>query len=516
MADIPIPQPKDDPKLVEQARAMMQGRFKALIEHSTDVIALFGADMTVLYDSPSIVKVMGYTPEEHVGHNVLEFLHPDEREEAVGLLGSVLEEPLKSMNFEMRVRHKDGHFVWLEVVATNMLEVPEVKAIVINYRDITARKKMEEDLADKSKRLQEANLALEESRARTQAILESMGEGVLATDTQSNIVSWNRQMEQMFGYTSAEVIGKKVSEVLKIQDAQGNAIPEEERMLNRAYSTNKKATGQYFYIRKDGTRFPAAITATPFLLGDTVLGAVSVIRDITEQLAVDAAKNEFVTLISHELRTPLTVVRWNSQELIREKNLYQLNDGALKLVKYVFQAAVTMSEIVESVLTVSKLDLNKLYINNQQVSIFDTLSHIVEEFSLQLENKNISLSTDFPPESGFVKVDEVYLKIILRTLISNATKYTPEKGVIKVGMNKEGDYLNLYVQDSGCGIPDDEKERIFTKLYRASNVKSIEPNGMGLGLFISRVVARMMGGDLWFESEVGKGTTFHLKLLIYK
>ena len=508
--------PAQDPTLLNNARGTLDKRYQSLIEHSTDLIALFGGDLTILYDSPSIQKVLGYTPEEHVGRNALEFMHPDEKQYAIKTLGGLINTPMGSMNLEMRVRHKDGHYVWAEVVATNMIEEPNVKAIVVNYRDITARKLTEEQLLNKSKALEAANVVVEEARAKNEAVLESMGEGVITTDGSNKIISWNQQMETMLGYTTAEVMGKDVMEVIHAEDENGNQLPIESRALNKAFTEVKKVSAKYFYRDKSGRSFPVFVTATPYFLKDKVAGAVSIVRDITQEIAMDNAKNEFVALVSHELRTPLTAIRWHTQKLIKDKESLQLDPSSLKSLNYIFQAGATMGEITESILTVSKLDLGKLFVVSQSVNILGTINRIVDEFKLQFETKNLKFKMDLPQDPVTVNIDEIQTKIILQALISNAVKYTPEEGEIFLGLKQFGDHIIVSIKDTGLGIPEEEKGRIFSKLYRATNARATDPNGMGLGLYISRIVVQKMGGDLWFESQDGKGSTFYLKLLLVK
>ena len=487
-------------------------KFKALIEHTSDCISLLTKELVVTYDSPAVAKVLGYLPGENIGKNAIEFFHPDERDRVYDLLKEVLSKPGVPLSAQFRLKTKSGKFVWIEGVVTNLLDTKEVGAIYANYRDITDRKSIEDQLRLKTRDLEVSRLWAEESRARDLAILESMGEGVVATDAQNRVLSWNNQMELMLGYKSKEVLGKNVIEFIYAQDEDGKEIPNEKRVLNLAYKKISKVQGTYFYKTRAGKFFPVLVTSTPYLLAGKVSGAVSIIRDITHEREVELAKNEFVALVSHELRTPLTVLRWHSKKLLNDFEGLRGNETAMKSLAHISEASLTMGEIIEAILTVSKLDLNRLEITLKPVDIIKVIKDVVAEFSLQISNKQTRMVTDFSEHSIMTNVDPTYAQIILQNLISNAIKYTPQKGVIRITIKKETASVVVSITDTGMGIPDEEKSKVFTKLFRAKNARAQDPSGIGLGLYISKVVSQRMGGDLWFESNHERGTTFFVRM----
>src|SRR5581483_7625466 len=168
-------------------------RFRAIIEHSWDGYAPIEDDAIIFYASPSTTRILGYTPEEFAGHNLFEFMHPDDVERTQQLFATLFTKPGGVISSVFRYRHKNGSWRWLEASGTNLLEDPSVRAIVANYRDITEQREAEQ------------------VRAQLAAIVESSEDAIIGEDLGGTITSWNKGAERMYGYRAEEVLGKQVS-----------------------------------------------------------------------------------------------------------------------------------------------------------------------------------------------------------------------------------------------------------------------------------------------------------------
>src|SRR5215212_2349468 len=172
-------------------------RFRALVQNSSDIIALLEVDGTILYQSPSVERVLGYRPDELIGKNAFAFVHPEDLERVVGAFAEVLSDPDLQPSLEYRFRHKDGSWRWLESVGTNLLENPNVGELVVNSRDVTERKLVEE--------------WLREAEARYRTVLDAAFDGIV-TITPDGVVRWfNRGAERIFGHRAEEIIGQPIT-----------------------------------------------------------------------------------------------------------------------------------------------------------------------------------------------------------------------------------------------------------------------------------------------------------------
>src|SRR3954453_19032117 len=213
-------------------------RFRALIQHSLDVIALVAADGTVSYVSPAVARVLGHTPEEFVALRPFEAVHPDDREAAMRLFADIARLPGGSQTVLNRVRHKDGSWRWIETVATNQLDNPGVRAIVANFRDVTDRRRMEE--------------ALREREEHFRLIVESATDfAIFSLGTDGRITSWNIGAERILGYKEEEALGRHVSLIFTPED---NATGRAEFEMHGAYFAGGEHDDRS-HMKKGGTRF---------------------------------------------------------------------------------------------------------------------------------------------------------------------------------------------------------------------------------------------------------------------
>jgi len=249
---------------------------------------------------------------------------------------------------------------------------------------------------------------------------------------------------------------------------------------------------------------------------------IGVIWDITKEKLIDLEKTEFVSLASHQLKTPLTAISWYSEILLKQKQ--DLKSEQLKYVNEIATGNKRMIELVNSLLNVSRLELGTVAIEPKKVEVSTVLDSIENEFSQKIKHTKQTLKLVVDKKIPSIYTDEQLFRIVIQNLISNAVKYSPEKSKITVtakynkatktakGTQQSG--VTISVEDNGYGIPKEAQARIFEKLYRAENIKTLNTDGTGLGLYMSKLLAEALHGRLWFESKVGKGTTFYLHVPI--
>jgi signal transduction histidine kinase len=311
-------------------------------------------------------------------------------------------------------------------------------------------------------------------------------------------------------------------------DEKGSSVPSEQHPIKLALSLGEKlttttTTTTYSLIRKDKTKFPVTLTATPIILENKLLGAVLVFRDITKEKEIDKVKTEFISLASHQLRTPLTSIGWYV-EMLQSGDAGVLNDKQKKFLSEVYTGNKRMVELVNSLLNVSRMELGTFVVEPEPTDIALLARSVADEQKLQIEEKKLKLSAKYAKDLPLFSADPKLLRMVAQNLLSNAVEYTPDKG--KVGFDiwlaKKGDEVGgkkvkedsivIIVSDTGYGIPAAQQEKIFTKLFRADNVREKDTDGTGLGLYIVKAIVDHSGGEIWFESEENKGTTFYVTL----
>lgn len=370
------------------------------------------------------------------------------------------------------------------------------------------------EVAMNTKFLQEATAKIREEHARNRAILDNMGEGLIVVDMNENIIAANKQAGVMFGLNPKELIGEKCHAVSTLEDDSGNPVPEENCPIHLAVSKNKVVTGNnYYFMRKDKTKFPTAITASPFSLdGGGIIGAIEILRDITDEMAIDRAKSEFISIASHQLRTPLTGIRWVLERFMKKEKLTKEGEEYLGDISI---SVKRLSEIVETLLSTSRIE-SGISIVPKPVEVIGFAEEFISEYAPLYAKKNLELSFKKPDSKIDMFTDPIALRSIFQNLLSNSIDYTPEGGRIELVLKKNADNLLIKVSDTGIGIPKDEQENIFKKFSRASNARLMKPDGTGLGLYVIYKAVGYLGGKIWFESPVRQlpvgGTAFYVEL----
>lgn len=347
-------------------------------------------------------------------------------------------------------------------------------------------------------------------RRREKSYLNSLGEGVMVTDETETIVLANPAAASMLGRFPSEMIGSHSGEVLSIKGEHGVTILQDDLPVAQAL-LGHRISAKYQLKKKDGMAFPASVTATPVLI-DGRRGAVLVFRDITKDEELDRAKREFISIASHQLLTPVAAAK-SFLAMLVAGDFGQVTSQQKEYLGKLYELNQRMIELVDDLLNVSRLELGVIETATEAVNIIDFMHAEIESIRPLALAKDIRLVEAY--DSGFpeVPIPQKLLKIVVQNLVSNAIKYTPNGGSVTIGLtrtsNEEGrSEARLSVTDTGYGIPEAQKGKIFAKFFRADNVRRVGIDGTGLGLFIVRAVIELLRGKVWFESTEGKGTTF--------
>jgi len=349
------------------------------------------------------------------------------------------------------------------------------------------------------------------------ALIESVGDGLVVTDHAGVVTRVNERFTELTGWYQNDLLGKEFMDVVTMLNPQGERIPHFKRPLYRALN-NKSHIEQttalkdkFRYVRKDGTDFPAAITVAPVIIDGKVTGAIETFRDITKEVEIDRAKTEFVSLAAHQLRTPLTATKWYTELLISDE-AGGLTPRQMQYAQEAHKGTNRTIQLVNSLLNVSRVEAGSATVDPQPTDLRAFIQKVVEDYSQQISERKLQVTEQFDHNLPKVNVDLRLMQIIVVNLLSNAIKYTPEEGTITITLRKDHHGILFAVTDTGYGIPQSQQSMIFSKLFRADNIKIKNTEGTGLGLYLVKSIIEYTGGQIWFESTENVGSTFSVHI----
>jgi len=238
----------------------------------------------------------------------------------------------------------------------------------------------------------------------------------------------------------------------------------------------------------------------------------SVQKQLKQAAELSRLKDEFVSLASHQLRSPPTTVNWYIETLLSE-DIGPINSAQRQYLEEIYRANRRMVDLVNGFLNVSRLEAGRLVLRAEPVDLKKLAAAELAELLPQIRKKQLRLEEHYDSELPAALADPELTRVIFQNLLTNAVLYTPAGGKISLTIEKTGKGgpgLLIKVTDTGCGIPQNQKAMIFTKLFRADNVKDKEYKGTGLGLYLVKSIVEQSGGKIWLESEENKGTTFYV------
>jgi PAS domain S-box-containing protein len=416
-------------------------------------------------------------------------------------------------NVEHRVKTISGEYKWvLDRGHAVWDKNGKVARISGSTTDISRMKEVEDVLQSKTDELEKANEVVKQEKVKYEALLTSIGDGMIATNKDGEILVMNPQAGKMLGRDVSDSVGKFFTDVVPLeQDEKEVMIPLDERPVFKTLLGGSRTTVVSYYFRADGAKFPVAVTSAPIMLDERIIGAVVVFRDITKEKEIDKSKTEFVSLASHQLRTPLSAIRWYSEMLDSEK-LGPLNASQKDYLSEIYKSNRRMIDLVNALLNVSRIDMGTFAIEPEPTDIKEIAESVLKELFVKIQESNLQVTHFYQEDLPKVNVDPKLMRIIVQNLLSNAMKYTPKGGSVALSVTRDDKNMLIKVSDTGVGIPANVQDKIFTKLFRADNARVVESEGTGLGLYIIKSIVERGGGRTWFVSEENKGTTFFVEI----
>jgi len=363
----------------------------------------------------------------------------------------------------------------------------------------------------------------DEIAARYAAIVASSDDAIVGKDLDGYITSWNPAAERIYGYTSAEAVGRHITMIIPEERRS-----EEDMVLGRIRRGESVDHFETVRVARDGRRFTVSLTVSPIKnAAGEIIGASKIARDVTERAAIAAenaallraaeqaraeaeeasrAKDEFLAMLGHELRNPLAPIA-TALSLIKHRS------GALDREHAVIERQVKhMTRLVDDLMDVARVTRGKVALALEPTDVAEAVDRAVETASPLLEERRHRLTTN--TAAGLVvRADPARLGQVITNLLHNAARYTDPGGHIEVGAARDGDAVTLWVKDDGHGIAPDLLPRVFDPFVQGRQALDRARGGLGLGLALVRSLVELHGGSVSVESEgPGRGSRFEVRL----
>ncbi|MCJ7610778.1 MAG: PAS domain S-box protein, partial [Candidatus Aminicenantes bacterium] len=458
------------------------------------------------------------------------YANPEERERWMEVMDR--ENVMRAKEFHFR--RSDGKMIWTRESART---VRDDAGVVLYYEGII------EDISA----LKEAEQAFQTEKAHLEQLFESAQEGIVLCDNYGKIIKVNNEFTQVFGYTKKESQGRLIDDLVAPMD-----LLSEVTEVTKRVTEGKTMASEGRRRRKDGSLINVSILASPIVIDNQQAGVYAIYRDITKQKQAEArveertaelakvnqelkeatekaekarsaaeaasqAKGMFLSRMSHEIRTPMNSVIGFSDMLLDTP----MSEEQVEFVRNITKSGEALLSLINEILDFSKIEAGQLSFQNIDFDLEITAFDVCHLTQPRLGNKPVEIlcrvGDNLP---GFIKSDPTRMRQVLLNLMSNAIKFTHE-GEIELFLDVEEENerqlkLHTTVRDTGIGIPADKLETVFEVFQQVDGSITRKYGGTGLGLAICKQIARLMNGEMWVESELGKGSTFHFTAWVDK
>lgn len=474
---------------IEEARDKENLKYESLLKASADGIHIIDNEGRLIEYNESFCKMLGYTSEEMSQLSVKDW---DLRWKPIKFVDDLPKNIEASPTFESLNRRKDGTIIAVEINAA-IVEINNQPMLLCASRDITLRKKAQEELQ------------------KYETLMRASGDGIHVLDVEGNLVEVNEAFCNMLGYTYDEIMK------LKVKDWDVHYSPEES-IDHIPQLIGTCSTFETLQKRRDGSIISVEINAVGVEIGNKPM-LFCAARDITsrknaekelqeaKEKAEEAtkAKSEFLANMSHEIRTPMNAIIGMTY-LMKDTNLDTMQ---LEYLRKIESAASSLLGIINDVLDFSKIEAGKLELENIEFDLHEVIENVVNVIELKIQEKELEFVVGYDHNMNMnLFGDPLRLGQILINLATNAVKFTQE-GEIGIYIDKisEGRF-RFRVKDTGIGLSKEQAEKLFQSFTQADNTTTRKFGGTGLGLAISKKFVEMMGGKIWVESQLGKGSEF--------
>ena len=514
-------------KAQEEIRASEE-RFQLSMEATSDGLWDWNAETNEVYYSPACFHMLGYEVGGFPGtlDSWKDMLHPDDVEHAIRANMDCVEGRSETFEVEYRLRTANGQWCWILARGKSIARDKQGRSIrlVGTNSDITERKQAEAELLRYKDHLEEMvaeqTQDLKEAVSLLSATLESTADGILVVNTAGKVTAYNKNFLQLW---DAPATLAEAGDDEKLLAFVTDKMADPEAFLTRVkalYATPEAKDFDTIYL-KDG-RIVERLSL-PQRLGETIIGRVWSFRDVTEHKeasealerakeeaeAANRAKSIFLANMSHEIRTPMNAVLGYTQILQRDA---ALSPTQMKYIETLGRSGEFLLSLINDILEMSKIEAGKLTLSPSPTDFHAMLTDVESMFRMRTAEKGLQFDVAcFGEVPNYIMADATRVRQVIINMLGNAVKFTQKGGITTRVSSVKGEAGNevkmiIEVEDTGMGIPENELESIFSSFEQTKRGQAI--GGTGLGMAISRQLARLMGGDITVQSKLDEGSTF--------
>lgn len=485
-------------------------RFHVVLENSLDMIyQLDLQNQTCDYVSPSSAKIIGYTPDEMIAlplKTIEEMIHPEDNTRWTQHIKPITDPPEKQhriQSLEYRLKHKTRGYRWIHDTYTTIYDGKNKPVSIIGtLEDITDRKKVWEELV--------------KSEEKYRILAETSADGVFTTDALGRLTYVNPSFEKLCKRRKSQILATPFRNYL----LEDSVYFFQQIFIDVRKKNDKIENVELELVAGDGDIIPIETNIAPLAKQEEFGGVVCTVRDITQRREIEdelkkneRLKTEFMNIAAHELRSPVTPIKGYLDLIIHDN---ESNEKIKNWAKISLRNAERLLKLVNDILDVSRLDSDTMRFDMEKIDLVEFLNELVEDMRPAILNKKLEFRVNIPSPLPHIIGDKNRLNQVLKNLIGNSLKFT-DCGYIGLEVEKKNNHILITVIDTGIGISKDELKKIFTKFYQAYTGEDRNNEGTGLGLFISKEIVKKHNGEIWAESEIGKGSRIIIQLpYVYK
>lgn len=484
-----------------------------LLAELPDAIVVVTPDARIVFWNHGAEALFGFTADEARGRGIHELIVPPDRAEEERGIRRQAEKSGVAVFESLRMR-KDGSFLYVDI-STKAVRSQDggISYFISSKKDVTHLK------------------ALRDAKfvdAKFRDLLESVPDGVVMVNPTGRIVLANSQAETLFGYGRGSMIALQVEDLMAHRYREGH-VSHRSTYFGQPRVRAMGIGLELYGLRQDGTEFPVEISLSPLVTeqGTLVMG---VIRDTTERKAQEnlrraeleeqnrrilettRLKSEFLARMSHELRTPLNGIIGFSEFLVDEK-AGPITPLQREYLDDVLDCGKHLLRLINDVLDLAKVEAGKMDLHPEEFSLSGTIEEVSSVVGSMIRQKQIAYHARVEKGTDPVRLDQQKLRQILYNLLSNAAKFTPDRGRVEVHASPAGDgRIRIAVVDTGIGIRPEDIPRLFVEFQQLDAGTERRYPGSGLGLALTRRLTELMGGTIAVESAPGRGSTFTVSL----
>lgn len=352
-------------------------------------------------------------------------------------------------------------------------------------------------------------------RTRLLSLINSMADAVVAVTRNGEISLYNGAVLDLFN-TNQTLQDQPFQDVLHLKDEKDRPVDIiGEAAENRAPTVRD----DLHFVDQDGSVVNLYISISPISAAGSTrehTGFIIVMRDITKQKTLDEQRDEFISVTSHELRTPIATAEANISTALMSKFSGKLTEDGKALLEKAHENVLFLSALVNDLNMLAKAEQDAIKLDGQPVDPEEFLQKTADNHKKQITDKGLSLEMDIEDGLPVTKTSTDILREVLQNFITNAVKYTEEGTItMRAYRKKDTDEIVFAIKDTGIGISKTDQKHIFEKFYRSEDYRTRKNNGTGLGLYIIKRLIERLGGRIWFESQLNKGSTFYCALPVF-